>query len=84
MKKARLHLLAEVLHGAESFAERGFEAKASPESLLVQRDGHVRGIWTVEGDRYIWTAAGYCQPSFSTIALAEAVKFTLIEISKKV
>ena len=82
IKTARLGLLAEALRTQTDFVERGFKAKQSPESLLVQRHGHVRGIWTTVGDRYVWTAAGYSQPSFSTISLPEALKYTLTEISK--
>jgi len=84
MKKAvRLGLLTEALQGEESFVKRGFTAKKSADSLLVERDGHVRGIWTIAKDRFIWTAGGYSQPSFSTASLREALEYTLTEISKR-
>jgi len=84
MKKAiRLGLLAEALQGEERFVQRGFIAKKSAGSLLVERDGHVRGIWTTAKDRFIWTAGGYSQPGFSTVSLPEALEYTLTEISKR-
>ncbi|WP_041321430.1 hypothetical protein [Hyphomicrobium denitrificans] len=82
MKTARLGLLAEALHAEEGFVHRGFTAEQSFESLLVERDGHFRGIWTADKGRYVWTAAGYSQPSFSTASLPDALKYTLTEISR--
>lgn len=83
MKKAvRLGLLAEALQGDESFVQLGFLAKKSADRLLVERDGHLRGIWTADKEAYVWTAAGYTQPSFRTALLPEALKYTLIEIAR--
>jgi hypothetical protein len=82
MKTARLELLAEALQAEEGFVHRGFTAQQSHESLLVERDGHFRGIWTTDKDRYVWTAAGYSQPSFSTASLPDALKYTLTAISR--
>lgn len=82
IKTARLGLLAEALKSQRDFVERGFRAQQAPESLLVERHGHFRGIWTAADDRYVWTAAGYSQPSFSTASLPEALKYMLSEISK--
>jgi hypothetical protein len=82
IKTARLGLLAETLQAETSFVQRGFTAEHSSESLLVERDGHFRGIWTTDKGQYVWTAAGYSQPGFSTASLPEALKYTLTEISK--
>ena len=83
MKKAvRLGLLAEALQGDESFVQLGFLAKKSADRLLVERDGHLRGIWTADKEAYVWTAAGYTQPSFRTESLPESLKYTLIEIAR--
>ncbi|HVX36431.1 MAG TPA: hypothetical protein VHC71_09465 [Hyphomicrobium sp.] len=82
IKTARLGLLAETLQAEKSFVQRGFTVEHSSESLLVERSGHFRGIWTADKDRYVWTAAGYSQPGFSTASLPEALKYTLTEISK--
>ena len=75
IKTARLELLAETLQAEKSFVQRRFTAEQSSENLLVERDGHFRGIWTTDKDQYVWTAAGYSQPSFSTASLPEALKY---------
>lgn len=83
MKKAvRLGLLTDALQSDESFVQHGFQAKKSADRLLIERDGHLRGIWTTGKELYTWTAAGYNEPSFSTASLPEAIKYTLTEISR--
>jgi len=83
IKATRLGLLAEALQAEKGFAGRGYTATSSPSNLLVEHEGHFRGIWTVEDGRYVWTAAGYSQPSFSTTSLPEALRYTLIAISSR-
>jgi hypothetical protein len=82
MKIPRLGLLAEALQAEKSFTGRGYTAQHASDSVLVERDGHFRGIWTANQGRYVWTAAGYSEPRFSTMSLPEALNYTLIEISK--
>lgn len=81
-KTSRLGLLAEALRDQESFVGRGFTIKKSARSLLVERHGHFHGIWTADEHEYVWTTAGYSEPSFNTGSLPEAVQYTLTEIAK--
>ena len=80
IETARLRLLAEALQAEKGFAQHGYTANQASESLLVERHGHFRGIWTTSENRYVWTAAGYSAPGFSTVSLPEALKYTLTEI----
>jgi hypothetical protein len=83
IKAARLGLLAEALQTETRFAGRGYTVAQTSDSLLVERDGHFRGIWTAMENRYVWTAAGYSQPSFATGSLPEALEYTLTLLSKR-
>jgi hypothetical protein len=49
---------------------------------VIERAGHFRGIWTSPADRYVWTAAGYSEPTFSTASLPDALRYMLAEISR--
>jgi hypothetical protein len=74
-------LLAEALQSQQGFVVRGFTAECDSSAVVVQRSGHVRGVWTSNAGRLVWTAAGYNEPKFATRSLPEALDYTLNEIS---
>jgi hypothetical protein len=81
-EKARLWMLSKALETEAVFAQRGYTLNCTADSIVIERAGHFRGIWTSTGDRYVWTAAGYSEPTFSTASLPEALRYMLTEISR--
>jgi hypothetical protein len=74
-------LLAEALQDEPDFISRGFTASCDQSAVVIQRSGHVRGVWTNHAGKLVWTAAGYNEPKFATASLPEALHYTLREIS---
>jgi len=81
-EQARLWMLSKALEAEAAFAQRGYTMDCTADSLVIERAGHFRGIWTSRAERYVWTAAGYSEPTFSTASLPEALRYMLTEISR--
>jgi len=81
-EKARLWMLSKALEAEAAFVQRGYTIACTADRLVIERAGHFRGIWTSPADRYVWTAAGYSEPTFSTASLPEALRYMLTEISR--
>ena len=75
-------MLSKALEAEAAFARRGYTLDYTTDSLVIERAGHFRGIWTSQDDRYVWTAAGYSEPAFSTASLPEALRYMLTEIAR--
>lgn len=70
--------LIEMLEAQEALKLRGFSASyGSTESVVVDRWGHVRGLWHIHKDQYFWTGGASSQPCHVVPTLEEAVAYTM-------
>ncbi len=74
----KVRLLMEALQREHRFSDKGLSVDLGPTGgIAIDRLGHVRGIWHVTDAHYVWTAAGYNEPSYSTDSLLQAVDYSL-------
>lgn len=71
-------LLIDALESQEMLKLRGFSASCGPtDSVVVDRWGHVRGIWHVHNEQYYWTSGASSQPTHVATMQDDAVAYTL-------
>lgn len=74
-------LLSQLL-AHEVLALRGFSFDhADREGIIVERWGHFVGLWHFDGEVYVWTPAGYSEPTDRFADQDAAVRHTLVVIS---
>lgn len=75
-------LLHDRLAGHEILRLRGYAITiGSCGGVIVDRRGHVRGVWTHDGERYAWTPAGYSAPTHRFPDVESAVRYTLVVLA---
>jgi hypothetical protein len=50
--------------------------------IVIDRSGHVHGIWDFDGESYSWVSPGSSAPQFSTNNPNSAVLYTLIALAQ--
>lgn len=74
--------LVEALEAQERLKMRGFTASCGEvHSVVVDRWGHMRGVWQIHNGRYFWTSGASSQPAHSVATIEEAVTYTLTVIA---
>lgn len=74
--------LIDALEALEVLKLRGFASSCGPtDSVVVDRWGHVRGIWHVHNEQYFWTSGASSQPTHIAPTLDDAVAYTLSVIA---
>lgn len=74
--------LKDALEAQETLKLRGFNAACGAKSsVVIDRWGHMRGVWQIYNGEYFWTNGASSQPSFRTANLDEAIAHTLTVIS---
>jgi hypothetical protein len=68
-------LLAKLLENAE-LRSRGYNFTIAG-GVLVEREGHARGLWRCSGIGFSWTPAGYNEPVHWVEDVEGAVRYTL-------
>ena len=77
-----MELLARIqglIHGNNVGLTAGF---GDDGGALIERRGHLRGIWRCMDGGFSWTPAGYNEPVFQAKNLEDAVTFTLSVLSQ--
>lgn len=75
--------LAAWLEREVEFKQRGFATACGPTGgVVVDRWGHVRGVWHFVGKSYFWTPAGYNEPNYRTETIEAAFRYTLDVVGK--
>lgn len=70
--------LLAALNTDESFQARAYTASTGDTGgIVVERAGHVRGVWHHHGSEFFWAPAGSSSPTFRTASLQDAVTHTL-------
>lgn len=71
--------LQEQLQRHEVLRLRGYTFALGPQGgLIVERWGHVRGVWRHDGERFAWTPASYAEPMHWAEDAASAVRYTIV------
>ena len=75
--------LAVLLDKETAFKQRGFVTECRPTGgVVIDRWGHVRGVWHFTGKCIFWTPAGNNVPIYRTDTVEDAVRYTLDVIGK--
>lgn len=76
------HLLG-LLAGNETLKTRGFSLTCTQTGgIVIDRSGHVHGIWDFDGGCYTWRSPGSTDPIFRTDSPNSAVVYTLVALSQ--
>lgn len=74
--------LLERLQAHEILRQRGYSFVLGPKGgVVVDRRGHVRGIWHHDGERYAWAPSSNTHATYWADDADAAVRYTLIVIS---
>jgi hypothetical protein len=65
--------LEELINSASSSVQAELSGS---HDVVLERRGHVRGVWHCKGKSFSWTPAGYNEPTFTTANLDAAVAYT--------
>jgi predicted lipoprotein len=77
--KAHKCQLFDLLARNNTLKSRGFSmAYAGEGGIVVDRAGHVHGIWDHDGDGYTWVSPGSSEPRFRTDNAKSAVLYTIV------
>jgi hypothetical protein len=77
--KAHNRQLFDLLERNNTLKSRGYSMAYTGEGgVVVDRAGHVHGIWDYEGDGYKWVSPGSSEPRFRTTDAKSAVLFTIV------
>lgn len=66
----------------ESLRQRGYEFTMMG-GILVEREGHARGLWRCGPRGFSWTPAGYNEPTHWVEDAEAAIQFTLTVLAAK-
>lgn len=70
--------LATTLGADQRLAGKGFAISCGPTGgVVVDRDGHVHGVWHFVHRNFFWTPAGYNEPIYKTGSISEALAYTI-------
>jgi hypothetical protein len=82
MTKTQTWRLFGLLRQNELLRTRGFSLSCSQNGgIVVDRYGHVRGIWDFDGRSYTWVSPGSSEPLFRTDDPNSAVDYTVVTLA---
>lgn len=74
--------LLDLLRQHEVLRARGYSFELGPAGgVVIDRWGHVRGIWHYRDGRYAWTPASNTEPTHWVLDADSAVRYTLVVIT---
>jgi hypothetical protein len=83
MTRTQTWRLFGLLRQNEVLRTRGFSFSCSPDGgIVIDRWGHVRGIWDFDGRSYTWVTPGNSEPLFRTDDAASAVNYTVVTLAR--
>lgn len=78
----KLEMLRDRLAEHEILRLRGYAITIGPcGGVIIDRRGHVRGIWRYNGEKYSWTPAGYSEATHWSNDVDGAVRHTLVVLA---
>jgi len=83
MGKAEHRRLLGLLNRNDMLRTRGFSFSSGPVGgIVIDRFGHVHGIWNFDGRSYTWQSPGSTEPRFTTEDAKSAVLYTLAALNQ--
>lgn len=82
MTTTRTWRLFDLLRQNETLRTRGFSLSCADGGIVIDRLGHVRGIWDFDGRSYTWVTPGSSEPIFRTNNASSAVLYTLVTLAQ--
>jgi hypothetical protein len=82
MGKAENLRLLGLLTRNEMLKTRGFSFSCAPGGVIIDRFGHVHGIWNFDGRGYAWQSPGSTELKFRTEDPKSAVLYTLAALDQ--
>ncbi len=84
MTKTQTWRLFGLLRQNETLRTRGFSMSCSQTGgIVIDRSGHVRGIWDFDGRSYTWITPGNSEPIFKTDDPKSAVNYTVVTLAQR-
>jgi hypothetical protein len=81
MTKTQTWRLFGLLRENETLRMRGFSlSRGQNGGIVIDRSGHVRGIWDFDGNCYTWVTPGSSEPIFRTDDPKSAVLYTVVTL----
>jgi hypothetical protein len=82
MRQAQAERLLGLLKKSPTLKSRGFSLSCSPAGgIVIDRSGHVHGIWDFDGRCYTWLSPGSSEPIYRTGNPESAVLYTLVTLA---
>jgi hypothetical protein len=82
MQRAQAERLLGLLKDNRTLKSRGFSLSSSPAGgIIIDRSGHVHGIWNFDGRCYAWLSPGSSEPVYRTGNPESAVLYTLVTLA---
>ena len=83
MQKPHAPQLLGLLRQNQTLRSKGFSVSYTPAGeIVIDRSGHVRGIWDFDGKAYNWMSPCSSDPLFRTGNAKAAVLFTLVTLAQ--
>lgn len=83
-RKTRCNQLLDALQAEKGLVARGYTFEITDDTdLLIERRGHVCGIWAVSKTAFAWTDPSYGESTFRTKDVGEAVAHTIKALVKR-
>jgi hypothetical protein len=84
MRGAQTQRLLGLLRHNKSLKLKGFALSRTPSGgIVIDRAGHVHGIWDFDGYSYTWMSPGSSEPRFRTDDPKSAALYTLAALTQK-
>lgn len=83
MIKLQTRQLLDQLQSNETLKNRGFFVSHIPDGrIVIDRCGHVHGIWDHDGENYVWVSPSSSEPMFHTGDAPSALLYTLVVLGR--
>ena len=84
MRDASNQRLFALLKKNETLKRKGYSLAYSPSTgIVVDRAGHVHGIWSHDTQAYSWVSPGNSEPKFRTEDANSAVLYTVVVLAQQ-
>lgn len=83
MTKTQTWRLFGLLRRNETLRTQGFSLSCADGGIVIDRLGHVHGIWDFDGRSYRWVTPGNTEPIFQTADAKSAVRYTVVTLARE-
>lgn len=82
MREDKKQRLFELLRSNEILKIKGYSLAYDGGGIIVDRAGHVHGIWSHDVRSYTWISPGNTEPRFRTEDVRSAVLYTVVVLAQ--